>query len=68
MVNKVNSHLADDLMQTTKLIFAEYGPRVSKNFTSETFKGFCRKMNIQQTITLSYNTKVMGIWKHVKMC
>ena len=61
IVKKVNSLSADNLVQATQQIFAEYGlPKkivsyVGTNFTSETFKDFCRKMNLQQTITLSYH-------------
>ena len=61
IAKKVNSLSADDLLQMTKLIFAEY--RLLKktvyaadtNFTSETCKDFYRHMNIQQTITSSYH-------------
>ena len=55
----MNSLPADDLVQITKLIFAGYGlPKrsvsvVGTNFTSDTFKDFCRQINIQQTITSS---------------
>ena len=55
----VNNQSSDSLVQMTKLIFAEYRlPKkivsdADKNFMAGTFKAFCRKMNIQQTITLS---------------
>ena len=58
VVKKVNSLLVDYLIQMTKLIFAECGvPKfiisiVSTNIITDTFKAFCRKINIQQTITL----------------
>ena len=57
IVKKVNSLSADDLVQTTKLIFAEYSlPKkfvsdVDTDFTADAFKAFCTKMNIQQAIT-----------------
>ena len=61
IVKKVNSLSKADLVQMTKLIFAEHGllkkivSDVGSNFTAETFKDFCRKMNVQQTITSSYH-------------
>ena len=60
IVKEVNSLPVDDLVEKTKLIFAEYGlPKkvdlnVGTNSTAKTFKDFYRKMNIQQTITSSY--------------
>ena len=60
-VKKVNNLSAGNLVQMIKLIFAEYRllketvSDVNTNFTAETFKDFCRKMNIQQTITSSYH-------------
>ena len=64
-MEKVGSLSADDLVQIAKLIFAEYGlPKTvsepGKNFTSEIFKEFCRKMNIQRSITSSYHHQSTG--------
>ena len=47
IVKIVNSLLADDLVQITKLIFAEYGlskkiiSDMGTNFMADTFKAFC---------------------------
>ena len=71
IVKKLNSLSADDLVQLTKLIFAEYRlankivSDLGANFTSETFKDFCRNMNIEQTITLSHHHKSNG---QVEVC
>ena len=71
IVKKVNNLSADDLVKITKLHFAEYGlPKkivsdVDTNFTAEIFKAFCRKMNIQQAIILSYHHQTMAGWKHI---
>ena len=71
IVKKVNSLSADDVVHTTKLIFAECGflrktvSDVGTTFTSETFKDFCRKMNIQQIITSSYHYDSNG---QVEVC
>ena len=60
-VKKVNSLSADNLVQMTKLTFAEYGhskkivSNTGTNFTSKTFKDFYKKVNIQQTIISSYH-------------
>ena len=48
-----------------KLIFAEYGlPTIvldtHTNFTSEMFKKYCRKMDIQQSIISSYHHQSNG--------
>ena len=73
IVKKVSSLLVDNHVQTAKLIFAEYGflkkmvSDVGKNFTSETFKHFCRQTNIQQTITTLYNHQYNGhVEVHIK--
>ena len=66
IVKKYNTLSADDLVQVAKPIFAEYG--VSKkivldagtNFIVEVFIAFCRRMNIQQTITSSYHYQSNG--------
>ena len=76
IVKKVNSLSAEDLVQTAKLIFAEYGlPKkiildTGTNFMAETYKNFSRRMNIQQTITSSYyhqsNSQIKACIKFVK--
>ena len=59
VVNKVGSFTVDDLVQTTKMTFAEYGlPKkiilgTGTNFTSEFLGQFYRQMSIQQSITSS---------------
>ena len=66
IVKKIAGLSADDLVQITKIICAEYG--MSKKiildaetcFTSETFKEICRKMNTQQSITSSYYPQSNG--------
>ena len=58
---KVAGLSADDLVWATKLIFTKYGlPKKiisdpGMNVTSEMFKVICKMMNIQQSITPSYN-------------
>ena len=48
VVKKVGSHAADDLVQMTKIIFAEYGlpeqiiSDAGISFISEKFRHFCR--------------------------
>ena len=65
-VKKVNSLSADDLLQMAKLTFAEYRlpkkivPCLGTNFMAETLKTFCRRINIQQAITLSYHHQNSG--------
>ena len=65
-VKKVNSLSVGDLMQMAKLIFAEHRlPKkivsdVDKNFKTEIFKAFCRRMNTQQTKTSSYQHQSNG--------
>ena len=60
VVKKVASLSADDLVHTSKMTFAVFGlPRkiisdVVTNFTSESFRGFYRKLNIQQSKTSYY--------------
>ena len=61
IVKKVGSLAVDDLVQMTKIIFAEYGlskkmiSDAGTNFTSKIFTQFCRQMSIQQSITSSYH-------------
>ena len=70
-VKIVKSISADDLIQMTKMIFAEY--RLLKkivsdagtSLTSQKFKDFYRKLNIQQTITSLYHQQSSG---QVKVC
>ena len=59
IMKKVNSLLADDLLQMTKLIFVEYG-LPEKTIHGGEFKAFCRKRNSQQAITLSYHQQSNG--------
>ena len=65
-MKKVGSLAVDDLVQMAKMIFAKYGlletiiSNSDINFTSETFRQFCRKMNIQQSITSSYHHQSNG--------
>ena len=66
IVKKVNSLSTDNLVNLARLIFAEYWLhkkkifRCSTNFTSKTFRDFCRKINIQQTIALPYHHQSNG--------
>ena len=66
VVKKVNSLSADDPLQMTKLIFGENGlpkntvPDVATNLTADILKAFCRRMNIQQTLTSSYHHQSSG--------
>ena len=59
VVKKVGSMSAEDLIQLTTFVFAEFGmPKkfvsdAGPNFISEQFKEFCRCSNIDQVVTLS---------------
>ena len=61
IVKMIGSLSADDLVKMAQLILTEYGlPRnivsdANTNVTSEAFKEFCGKMNIQQSIASSYH-------------
>ena len=65
IMKKVNSLSADEVVQMAKMIFAKYGlPKkivldVSTNCMAETFKAFCRRMNMKQTIK-SYHHQSNG--------
>ena len=54
------------LVNTTKVVYTEFGlltkliSDAGTSFTSDTFKQFCKKMNIQQAITLSYHHQSNG--------
>ena len=60
-MKNADSLTADELVKAPKIVFAEI--RLPKkiisdagmNFTSDTFRQFCRKMNIKQAMTLSYH-------------
>ena len=66
LVKKVANVSADDLLHATKMTFAEFGlswkiiSDVGTNFTSETFKKFWRKLNIQQSIMPSFHHQSNG--------
>ena len=57
IVKKVNSLSADNLVQMTKMIFAEYGllkktvSGAGTNFTPKIFRHVCRQINIKQIVT-----------------
>ena len=65
-MKKVAGLSVDDLVHITKLIFAEFGlpnkiiSDAGMNFMSDILQKFCRKMNIQLSITSSYHNK--GQW------
>ena len=56
----------DGLMHAIKITFSEFGlpekiaSDAGTNFTSATFKEFCKKLNIQQSITSSYHYQSCG--------
>ena len=60
VVKEVASMSADGLVHATKVTFAEFGlPRriildAGPNITPETFRKFCRKLNIQHSIGSSF--------------
>ena len=62
IIKKVNSLSANDQDE----FFAEYGPSkkvvsdAGTNFMAETYKAFCRRMYIQQTIASSYHHQSNG--------
>ena len=70
IVKKVAGLPAGDLVQMIKLIYAECGLAIKiasdadTNFTSEIFKKFCRRMNIQQSIKSSYHHQRNGQVEH----
>ena len=67
--------LADDLVRSCKIIFAEYGLPVkimsdSTNLVSENFQEFCRKLKTHHAVLSSYyhqsNEQVAACIKFVK--
>ena len=61
VVKRTVSLSANGLVYAGKMTFAEFGlpqkiiSNVGTNFTSETFREFCRKLNIQQSTMSSYH-------------
>ena len=64
IIKKAEDLLADSLILTCKVIFAEYRiPRKimsdsGGNFISDTFKTFCKNLNIEQAFLLSYHHQI----------
>ena len=60
-IRKADSLAANDLVKTAKIVFTKFGlPKkiisdAGTNFALNTFKQFCRQMNIEQTIASSYH-------------
>ena len=71
VLRKTDGLSADNLIGVVKIVFAEFGfPKkivsdANTNFISDKFRQFCRQLNIQQAITLSYYPKRNG---QVKAC
>ena len=65
-VEKANSLAADDLVKAAKIVFTKFGlPKsiisdAGMNFTSDTFKQFCRRGNIQKGTAFSYHNHSSG--------
>ena len=74
VVNKISSLSANGLACAVKMTFSEFGlPRKNvsnarMNFKAENFKEFCRKLNIQQSITSSYHYQSSGQYKQTICC
>ena len=66
LINLTNGLIADILIITCKIIFAEQGlPRnimsdAGTNIVSEEVLGFCKHLNIHQAMSLSYNHQSNG--------
>ena len=58
---KAKSLTADDLVKPAKIVFTEFGlPKeiisdADMNFSTDIFRQFCRKVNLEQAITLSHH-------------
>ena len=61
VVKKDDSLSADNLINSVKIVFAEFGlpekivSDAVTNFISDNVRQLCRQLNIEQTITTSYN-------------
>ena len=64
VVKKLESMSAQDLIQVTKVVFAEFGlPKnifsdAGTNYFSEQSKDFCKCLNIDQVMTLLYHHQI----------
>ena len=69
---KAVSLSADDLVRAAKIVFNEFElPKkiisyVGMNFTSQKFRQFCRKMNIEQAITSFPHYQSSGQCRYVQ--
>ena len=65
-VKETDSLLVDDLIRVAVIVFTEFGlsnrivSDVGMNFVSDKFKQFCRQLNIEQVINLSYHHQSNG--------
>ena len=76
IIKRIEEISADNLIDVLKIIFAEYGiPHkimldAGTNFISEKFQQFCKRVNIEQTISLLYhhqsNCQVEACIKFIK--
>ena len=71
VIKRMEGLSAENLIPTTKVIFAEYGilhrlmSDAGSNFVSEKFRGFCSSLNIEQAVPSLYHHQSNG---QVKAC
>ena len=76
LIKRLEGLLAENLIATTKVIFAEYGiphklmSDAGTNFVSDKFQQFCKTINVEQAISLAYyhqsNGQVEACIKFIK--
>ena len=65
-MKKAKNPTADNLVKAAKIVFTEFAlcnkiiSGAGMNFTSDTFRQFCRQMNIEHAITSSYHHQSSG--------
>ena len=71
VIKRLDRLSAESLVNTVKIIFAEYGipkkimSNTGTNFVSDTFGQFCKSINIEQAVSLAYHHQSNG---QVKAC
>ena len=71
IIKRLEGLSAENLITTTKVIFAEYGipcrlmSDAATNFVSDKFWQFCKTINVEQAISLAYHYQSKG---QVKAC
>ena len=71
VIKRLERLSAESLVNTVKIIFAEYGipqkimSNVGTNFVSDTFQQFCKSINVEQAVSSAYHHQSNG---QVKAC